>query len=365
MYIVKKYIISLLRDKGSLFIIAFFPIILVFLLGNLLNNVYTSEEKIETINLHYIINTKDKTALQGINILLSTLEENKSISISKTKDYEKSIDLLSKGKIDTLVIFKEPIEIDINEGSDYTKNQAVQSIFRGFIRQLASEKVLISNNISYKKLSPSNEISVIKKVNSRNMIDYYAVAMIIMIIFFGSSIGAANNMYESRRNGTLARMMVSSKSRTSIYIQSVIGYIPQSLIQILCIMIPSAVFFDAQYADTIKDNIILFLTFLIPCICICSIFMIVGLLLKRTPTIIIIPLMWFMLFISGTFSKDIHIKGFSELSPAWQIQKAAFDLIISNNKENCIMIISISLLLLILSIVIGSILINRKEAIIK
>ena len=196
---------------------------------------------------------------------------------------------------------------------------------------------------------------------SRSMIDYYAVTMLVMIIFMSASIGGANIIYEGRKTGTLSRMMISPKNRTNLYIQTALSSLPQTFIQALAVMIPSVFIFGAHYSDNMNDNIILFVMFVAVGAAIGSAFTLIGIFIKSNPSMVIMPIMWVLMFISGTFSKEIYIKGVTERMPIWLIQNAAFDLTVFGNNEKAVTVMIVSAIIVVLATGAGAFLFRRKR----
>ena len=367
--IIKLNLLTLIRDKGSLFFVMLFPSLLVFLLGNLLMHLDNADNVIDPITMHITVQTEDRFEISAIEALSDALNSNVSLNIVDDQDHEAAMEAVDKNIAAAAVLFTEPFAIEVYQGHDKIQNRAVDSIFRSFARQVAGLKTLAEVNpqalVGAANLASEDLVKQKEFGYNRNMLDYYAVVMIVMILFMGGAIGGASTLYDSRRDGSLQRMLVSPKSRTTMYIQSVLGATPQNILQVVCVMGFSVALFGAHYADTPGDNILLFVTLFIVGLSITALFMIVGLFIKVNPTLVLMPFMWILMFISGTFSKEIYIRGVSELSPIWQIQNAAFDLTVFGRPEKCLWVIAISFGLLLLFTFIGALLFNRKGVVIK
>ena len=352
------------RDKATMFLITLFPIILVFLLGNLLGNMDNAEGKIEPMTVNYKIETDDKVQLSAIESFLEGLKENDDLKMKETDDIKESISRMNKGELASVMVFTDSNDIELYEGLDSIQNRAMNIILNTFCEYTASYKILTDNApAKFEKVSSILEEDNVIDKNfgyERTMLDYYAVAMIVMILFMGGAIGGASAMYEGRLNGTLSRMAISSKSRISIYIQTILGSFPQTFIQVIVIMVPSVLIFGANYAQSINSNILLIITFVVVGIAVNSVFTVVGILVKRDPTMVIMPVLWTLMFISGTFTKEIHIQGVTELSPVWLIQNAAFQLTMFDKPEQCILVLVICLGITVIATATGALMFNRK-----
>lgn len=369
MNIIKRDILTLLRDKMSLFINILFPAMLVFLLGTLLQNLDDSDFVIKPIILDVTVETRESFELVSINSFIEALENHETITLNRQPDHEAARQRVDENTTSAAIVFTEPFGIEIYQGHDQTQNRAIDSIFRSFIRQTASMRVLAKEAPTQLSQAVDLEIQELVKQKefgyNRSMLDYYAVTMMILILFMAGSMSGAGNLYDSRNDGTLNRMLASSENRVKIYISTVFGAIPQTILQVACVMTASVLLFDAHYADTAEANILLFFTMFIVGIAIIAFFMIVGLFVRFKPLSVILPLMWVMLFLSGTFSKEIYIKGISEMMPVWQLQNAVFDLTVFGREEKCLFILLISAGGVVLFTFIGALLFNRKGVVIK
>jgi ABC-2 type transport system permease protein len=240
-------------------------------------------------------------------------------------------------------------------------------IFKGFARQygaIAATYEVDPVKAQETLQSAADSASVLLKDYdlgySRSMLDYYAVTMIVMIMFMGGALGGAATLYEDRMNHTLARVVVSPRNRASIYIQTVIGKLPQSLMQVLSVMLVSTLFFGAHYADTARGNFILFFMLLMASMAVSAVAMILGMLVKFNPTAILMSITWVLLFLSGSFSKEVRIPGFTEHSPPYLLQAAAFDLTVFGREGKCLTALAVSTGILVIATLLGAKLFNRK-----
>ncbi len=363
--IVKRSILTLCRDRGNLFFVALFPSLLVFLLGNLLSNLDGSDETINPITLFVSVETSDPYGLAASEELLRSLGQSAGVKVQRYDAFAAAKRGVDEGAASAAVRFTQPFGVEIYEGEDKFQNRAVESIFKGFARQAAGLRAVAQAAPEALPQSAANAVQGLVQQKefgySRTMLDYYAVAMLVMILFMGGGIGGAGDLYDSRRDGTLGRMLVSPKSRAGIYVQEVLGAMPQNLLQIGCVMLSSTLLFGAHYANTAFGNLLLLAMFFTVGLSVNSVFMLVGLFIRVTPSLIIMPFMWGLMFLSGTFSKEIYIEGVTEFSPIWQVQNAAFDLTVFGKTEKTFWVMAISFVVLVLATLLGALLISRKE----
>jgi ABC-2 type transport system permease protein len=89
--------------------------------------------------------------------------------------------------------------------------------------------------------------------------------------------------------------------------------------------------------------------------------LILGMFFRFNPMPVIMLVMWPLMFLSGTFSKEIYIPGASEFMPPAIIQQASFDLTLFGQPDRSIVVLLVSIAILVLSTVVGTALFNRKE----
>jgi ABC-2 type transport system permease protein len=401
--------IEMLRSRITLFFILFFPSILIFILGTMLANLDDPDEPIKPFELAYVVDSSDPATVRTAETIIEQFEDVEQVNFSESVSLASVERRLEEGELGAVVVFTEPFGIEIHEGPSATQNRAVRSIFDGVARLYGTISVVMSEGAGgidpYALAadspaddapaadSPAADASAVdasavdasavdspaadtlarpgtapSRVEektygiSRTMIDYYAVTMIVMMFFMGSATSGASTFYNQRKNGTLRRVLASSQSRVSIYLQMVLQSVPQNLAQVLVAMLVSVAFFDAHYAATWQLNTLLFVMLFVVGFAVSSLFLAIGIFIRVNPMLVLVPVMWVFLFISGTFSKEIFIPGVTTISPPYLIQTAAFDLTLFGNIGPSVIVLLVSLALTLVSTLLGCMLIRRKDA---
>jgi ABC-2 type transport system permease protein len=379
---------ELFRDRSSLFFVIVFPVLMVAILGNMLSELDNPDTAIGqiriatfaeesaagdaspgSVSLEKHMGQNAETA--AVSSFTDTLADHDGIEIVKAQSAEAAREKTMAGDTDASIIFSSPLSIEVSEGGDLYKNRAVLLIAQSFAREYAAFRTAaLHDPESFIQIMQDNKgeipaasgLAEDKDLGvSRTMIDYYAVTMIVMIIFMGGGISGATSMFQMRQDGSLRRICASPRSRTRLFLESVIGALPQSVIQAGIIMILSTGFLGANYAASWQGNLLLFAFFVILGLAVGAVFMVIGLFVKVNPYIPILALMWALLFISGTFSKDMLIPGLSEYLPMNIVQQAVFDLTIFGRPEQLLLVMGMSAAVLTVACVIGSALYKRKE----
>jgi ABC-2 type transport system permease protein len=372
--IFKEYQLETTRDKFYLFFLCLFPVLMTALLGNLLVASDNPDSKIDPIAIEYIVEGENSNTLNTVSQLVGEFDDVEEMNLTASNSLHESKARVDSGEISAAVIFKDPFAIQIYEGSDSIQNRAVHMIFSGIARITGSydaiENAMRSGDIApltENNLSDAQNLSgsFIKQKEfgiSRTMMDYYAISMIVMIIFMGGISSGASLLYAGRKDGTLKRTLASPNNRTSIYLQYVVSHIPANLVQVAIVMVIASTFFGAHYAITWQDNILLFVMLFLAGQATSTIALIIGIFLKKVnPIPVLLPIVWTILFLSGTFSKEISIPGFSEFLPPRLIQNAAFDLTLFGKGAGAVEVMLVSLVVIVIASIVGSLLFNRKK----
>jgi ABC-2 type transport system permease protein len=394
--------IGYLRDRPLLLFLIAFPVLMVFILGTLLANLDNPDATIEPFELAYLIESDEPATVQTAEAIIGQFEDVEQFDFVEGGSLASIKERIESGEIGGAVVFVDPFAIEIHEGSDLIKNRAMRTMFEGVARLHGAMTVAMSqapgaggaggagasdaagagaglpdggagepgapgglpldsvgSQLNFEELPVRVEERSYGV--SRTMLDYYAITMIVMMFFMGSATTAASTFYHQRKDGTLRRVMASPLSRVSVYLQTLLSGIPLGLAQVGLVMLASTVLFGAHYAATWQLNVLLFVMLSVASIAISSLFLALGILIRVNPVVVILPLMWVLLFISGTFSKEVFIPGVTERSPVFFLQTAAFDLTLFGHTGLMVVVLLVSLALIVLSTVAGVALISRKD----
>lgn len=351
-----KYFI---RDRVNLFFLVAFPAILIYLLGNMLEQIDVAEYPIGTIMVEYRLENMNSVQRQSIDLFLKNLNDGKSMVFTENNLVENSKKKIGEGKITALIIFHQN-EIEIYEGKEDIKNRTVYALMNGFVQsKKAIQAIRTVKPMNLNTVQVNQSFVQEKEYNmNRTMLDYYGISMIIMMVCIGIIAGASDWMGE-RQNKTINRLFLSPISRKSIFIQKILGLLPQTALQISILMIICVVFFKVNYASTILGNILLFLYLFFSMIAFTSVGVLFGLFVKVNPSVLFMPIIWVMLFVSGTFARPIYIEGVSNRMPAYILQQAAFDLTIFGKIDRIIQVMLIEAIVIAAVIIIGSFAVER------
>lgn len=352
-----------LRDISNVFFYLIFPVLLVFLLGNLLSKLDAPEEAIGEVKIHYMVETEEVADIIAIEGFIQSVSDEQSIVFEKSEDINTSKVLVKENEITSVILFKNnPLEIHIYEGTNRIKNRTINAMMNGFSQINKAVKLIVETNPQALINQVDEETDFIRQKDlgiNRTMLDYYAITMMTMTSFTSILLGAYCLISE-RQNKTIRRLKIAPISQVKLFLSKVFGLLPQVILQISILMILSVVIFGANYASNLLDNLYLFFMFLVVTFTIITIGAVYGMFFDAHPMATLMPIVWIMMFISGTYTKELVIDGVTQLMPAYIIQEAAFDLAIFGRYEKANMIIVICIVISIIMMSIGAIGFTRR-----
>jgi len=353
-----RHVRELQREKSDMFFALVFPIAMVFILGNMLAELDNPDTSIGTIHIAYHYDTETS----AVRMFIDALAEHDGVTVSEAANAEEM------GDADAMMVFGSPLSISIAEGEDPYKNRAAMLMAQSFSQEYAAyaavagrspeafAELLAPGLTEFPSLTADKDLGV-----QRSMMDYYAVTMIVMIAFMGGGVGGAGDTFHARQNGALRRVSASPRGRARLFLESVVGLVPLNIMQTVMIMVPSVLFFGAHYAQAWHDNILLFAFFILLGLAVSSVFMLVGLFIRINPAMPIMAIMWSLLFLSGTFAREMTIEGFSEYLPMNIAQRAVFDLTLFGRYDQLLLAMGGCAVVLAVACAVGSALFRRKE----
>ncbi|MDR1016203.1 MAG: ABC transporter permease [Coriobacteriales bacterium] len=367
----------LLADRGAMFFITLFPVLMVLILGTSLSGLDRAEAPVGTISALYQVSASDPasaTAARQFAVAaqkqgLADLHDVKTLPPAAAADPRAQV---ADGSYAALVDFQGQGRIALYEGTDGTANQTLEAIMHAYVNSYGAVSEVIAAD-------PGSAQSIVSKADqgsandaggglvqttlaghSRSTMDYYAITMLVMMLFMGGAIGGANGLYASRRNGTLRRALASPRSRLGIYGGYLLQVLVMNLVSLIVIMLFSLIF-GAHYAATVLDNILLFVSFLAAGMAVGAIFIVVGLFIRVNPMAVVMAPIWVLLFLSGTMTQFIAIPGVTPYLPPAAIQNAAFRLTIFGEAGPSLVVLVVSLVILVVAALVGALIFKRKQ----
>lgn len=354
---------SCFRSGSTLFFSILFPSLCTFFLGTLLESVEVSDSVVGELNIAYCIENGGYSADSFEEFILS-LEKESVINAEKIT----SAELENASEKYSAAVKLSGSEITIYNGSNAVQNRTVKALIDGYNQTAAAYMSVAETNPQALVGIELSEDSYVKQHDfgrTRTMMDYYAVAMTVVIVFFGSCIAGASVYSDELAHNTINRLTAAPISKTAVYFGKILGHLPLVLVQVGTVMLVSTLFFGAHYCSTLGENLLLFVMFVCSSLAALAVGVLLNLLFPRMPSIpVLMPIIWVMLFYSGVFQKDMSIKGVSDYFPSRIILDAAFDLTSFSRTERAVSVTVWSLAIFAVLIIIGCIKVNlrRKNA---
>ena len=256
-----------------------------------------------------MVETEEIMDIMAIDAFIEGVSDEQNILFIKTEDLDFSKEMVGEGDIAAAIVFtNSPMEIQIYEGMDRSRTELLVQC-SGFSQINRAVNVIVKSNpiaIMDSMNSVDSGASFIRQKDmgiNRTMLDYYAITMMSMLSFMSIMLGTMCFLGE-RQFKTMRRLKIAPINQVKLFFAKVLGLLPQIILQISILMIVSVFVFGANYSSNLLDNLYLFFMFLVVTLTVILIGAVIGLYSKSNPTVITFPLVWVMMFLSGTYSKE-------------------------------------------------------------
>lgn len=351
---------SCFRSGTTLFFSILFPSLCTFFLGTLLESIEVADSVVGELNIAYCIETSDYSA-DAFEEFILALDEEEVVNAEEITAGE----LESAAEKYSAAVKLSGSEITIYNGTNDVQNRTVKALIDGYNQTAAAYMSVAETNpmaLMSIELSEDSYVQPHDFGRTRTMMDYYAVAMTVVIVFFGSCIAGACTYTGERDDHTIDRLYSSPVSKTAVYFGKILGCMPLVLVQVGTVMIVSTLFFGAHYCATLGENLLLFAMFVCSSLALLGVGVLVNLLFpKMQPWAVLMPVLWVMLFFSGVFQKDIAIEGVTDYLPSRIILDAAFDLTVFSRTDKALSVTVWSIVIFAALIILGCIKVNSRR----
>lgn len=360
LHVILNEIRACFRSGSTIFFSILFPGLCTFLLGTMLEDVEVSDRVVGELNIAYCIEGESASAA-AFEEFLKALEENAVLTAEKItpKELENAAEKYSAA------ILLSGSEITIHNGSNAIQNRTVKALTDGY-NQTAGAYISVTKTnpqaLGGIELSEDSYVQPHDFGRTRTMMDYYAVAMTVVIVFFGSCIAGASAYSDEHANSTILRLNAAPVSRTAVYSGKIIGHLPLVLVQVAAVMTVSTLLFGAHYCQTFGGNLLLFAMFVSSSLALLAFGVLFNLMFPKISSMpVLMPVIWIMLFFSGVFQMDMLIDGVSEYLPSRIILNAAFDLTVFSRTDTAVSVTLWSLAIFAALILIGGLKVGARR----
>ena len=351
------------RSPVNVFMGLLFPVLLVFFLGTMLQNLDISDYDIGEINLQYSVSETDEQSGKAFAEFLNNID---MIKAEKNDDTENALKLTDSGDTDAYVEVKTG-EIVLHSGRNDIANRALSSVLNSYIAVSDTYLKVASTDPSLlMNIGTDTEKSFVEQEGlgvTRSMLDYYAVSMTVMMIFMSHMMMGCTAFKDEEKIYTMSRLYLSPLGRTKLFFGKLIGILPSAVISNAVIMLLSAFVFGARYCDNFIGNLLLFLLFSCCSMAATAVGMLIGIIIKIPAEGVIVPLAWSLLFFSGSYSKEIFLEGFSDKLPPYLIQQSAFRLTLYGESGDAVITMAVCLAVTVVVSLIGAVIFRHKKTV--
>ena len=358
-----KQVREYFRSPVNVFMGLLFPVLLVFFLGTMLQNLDIADYDIGEISVQYSVSETDEQSGKAFAEFLDNID---MIKAEKNDDTQNALKLTDSGDTDAYIELKNG-EIVLHKGRNDIVNRALSSVLNSYIAVSDTYYKIASTDPSLlMNIDADTEKSFVEQEGlgvTRSMMDYYAVSMAVMMIFMSHMMMGCTAFKDEEKIYTMSRLYLSPLGRTKLFFGKLIGILPSAVISNAVIMLLSAFVFGARYCDNFIGNLLLFLLFSCCSMAATAVGMLIGIIIKIPAEGVIIPLAWSLLFFSGSFSKEIFLEGFSDKLPPYLIQQSAFRLTLYGENGDAVITMAVCLAVTVLVSLIGAVIFRRKKTV--
>ena len=276
-----------LKDRKSFITLLFMPVVLTAILGSALSGAFGDSGSLPELTAGIVVPSEDELTSQFLNETLRGKELKESITL---KEFDSEADLrraLEKGKVDAGLVFPDgwgegmlkgegkQVKLFKDPGKEI-QYSILSSITESFTNRVTTvsaasrtvgEELTLSVPVSNQAIDLtgtmadlSGKLSVIAESGVNGVtsekdgkepisgMQYYAAAMGAMFILFNTTIGA-KTIIQERNTDTLARLMTSPISHSSIMAGKFLGTLSFTILQFTVFVIATHYLFGVDWGS--------------------------------------------------------------------------------------------------------------------
>lgn len=252
-HIMLKAIKLTLRDKGYFLYMMIFPLALILVLGSVLQDAFSSDVELDKMTVEYTVQ-KDSPVGKAFSEF-ATGASGKQVTFKEADSAKAGKDAVANGDAVGFVDVKDDLTVTTNAPS-----QIEMSVLDGYLDGFAAQYRLASTII---KVDPtqasvlqnppkaSDSAIQVEKLASGNNIsafEYYAIAMIAMVMMFGINSGI-NVFREEKVRHTDVRLFIAPIKKSTAIIGNFLGAIFMQTMSLILLMVISNLFFGVHWGD--------------------------------------------------------------------------------------------------------------------
>lgn len=311
---------KLLRVKSVIAVLFILPLLLIFILGSALSDLFTvKDQSIEQV--HLAVYQADKENLQySFEPFFQAASFEEYMQLSFVHSREKVVADIEKGNIDfglvipsdfeEQVLYGNPASWELIRGKDRSKNLTAEAILWSVLSEINAMQsaaiILGENSLQSSSAIEGSHVNVGKLSRSDkefSAAQYYAAAMLVMFLLY-SGMNTAISLATEREEHTLLRLSSLPIQSYQILLGKLLGNGLLSGLQASIIIIASSLFYGVNWGE---QPLLLILVCVLIILASMGIAIIAMAFLKTTKTISLVftILIMIMTFLSGGFSPEV------------------------------------------------------------
>ncbi|MBC1475753.1 ABC transporter permease [Listeria grandensis] len=265
-HIMLKAIKLTLRDKGYFLYMLIFPLALILVLGSVLQDSFSNDVKLDKMTIEYVVQ-KESPLGKGFEQFAKDAS-GKQITFKEAKSAKAGKSAVENGDAVGFVAVADDLTVTTNSPS------AIEmSVLNGYLDQFTAQYQLASTIVKVDKTQasvlqnppkPSDTAVHIEKQASGNKIsafEYYAVAMIAMVMMFGINSGI-NVFREEKVRHTDVRLFIAPIKKSTAIIGNFLGAIFMQVVALLLLMVVSNLFFGVNWGPYVAVIFVIYFSLL-------------------------------------------------------------------------------------------------------
>lgn len=361
--LIKNNFKLMLRNKWITVLLILFPILTIGLLSNVFNDMLNKNYDIEDIKAGYSIEESNQF-YSSIDKLKDICKDN-NIELLEYKT-ESSRDLINNGDVDVFIDIGNG-NYHIYESTDKTKEALViKSIFSSYFYNVTESMNIMSKvnePMSIEKINKSGDYITSEKLDADPMpsaIDYYGIIEVVFFTWCGVICLSAVISSEGK-NKIEQRFKVSGISNMKLYLGKFIPCVLAIIFEIGITLLLSVLLYDVHWGNIAASIGILILLAITASAAGIALFY----MFKSMAVSIIVGfiLLYIAGFLGGTFQTYMFSNvpiNLAKLSPQYYLNRTLVEFSTKGSSDYTVTCIGFLIAILVVSMIIGLILINRK-----
>lgn len=266
----------LIKQRAVLFNLFLLPLLLIFILGNALEPLYSTNKDVVIEHVNVMLVEQDDEAHPQLDAFLNSIELEKTLTIHEGANSEDAISALKEGQVDFAVMIPPDFEgkVQRGEGADWeliygkshSKNHIAQMIFNNYLDEVnriqasfivlgpqasvevlgtveaeAMESASVSATATY-----VDNVSLNEQGKSYSAFQYYAAAMLIMFLLY-SGLMVNESLNQEIETRTLYRLQSMPIQSFHIFAGKMAGNSLIAILQTVVIIVGTSWLFHVDW----------------------------------------------------------------------------------------------------------------------